>query len=104
MIGTGNRLSGITRESTDRFVDFTSCGFSAPTACFASRLGTFDFTGPGSWGTFTVTSSVLTTGLVSFQIQTSQGTITGQVSGPVAAAVPEPATLSLLFLRSAALT
>jgi PEP-CTERM motif-containing protein len=47
-------------------------------------------------GTFVVDSSVLTLGTVDFSMQTSAGTVTGMTQGPVAASVPEPASLVLL--------
>jgi len=56
----------------------TSCGFD-----------------PGTWGTLTVDSSVLTLGTIDFSMDTTGGVISGTTQGPVAA-VPEPASLVLL--------
>jgi PEP-CTERM motif-containing protein len=52
---------------------------------------------PATFGTLVVDSSVLTLGTVDFSMQTvEEGTVTGTTQGPVAAAVPEPASLVLL--------
>ena len=52
---------------------------------------------PATFGTLVVDSSVLTLGTVHFSMQTfTEGTVIGTVAGPVAASVPEPASLVLL--------
>jgi hypothetical protein len=52
---------------------------------------------PGTSGTLTVDSSVLTLGTVDFNMQTQAGPVSGTTQGPVApVAVPEPTSLVLL--------
>jgi hypothetical protein len=96
---TFSGLSGVTCESTI-LAGFTNCAFTT-TACFAETgFGQSIFGNDSASPSFTfpnivITSSVLTTGLVNYSMQTGLGTITGQVVGPVAAPAPEPATYAL---------
>jgi hypothetical protein len=95
-------LSGVTGASTSgSFSGFTS-SFTPSSAVFTETAFRGGF-GPGSFGTLAVDSSVLTVGTVDFSMQTSgfdgipsEDTVTGTTQGPVAAKVPELASLVLL--------
>ena len=91
-------LSGVTNLALSSTIDsfFDSCGFTASTVCLQLDTSFQTFSGPANYGSFTVTSTVLTTGLVNFEIVTTPNGSSGQVTGPVAAPVPEPASLLLL--------
>jgi PEP-CTERM motif len=57
------------------------------------------FSGPATYGLFSVFSSSTTLGTINYSLETSAGTITGTVQGPVAlttSPVPEPSSLLLL--------
>jgi hypothetical protein len=89
-------LSGVTGAAvSDAFKDDFKASFTSTTVVFTAT--TIDeFTGPNV-GELEVDSSVLTFGTADFSIKTDGGTATGTMLGPVtAAAVPEPASLTLL--------
>jgi len=94
-------LSGVTGASVSDFpIGFSVGSFTPTSVVFAAiageGLGNANNT-PITVGTLVVDSSVLTTGTVDFSMVTSnEGTVTGTVQGPVSAAVPEPASLTLL--------
>jgi hypothetical protein len=78
---------GLTESFTSTSVTFT-----------AGESVTFSAGAGGTFGTFVVDSSVLTTGAVDYSFETSNiGTFTGTVDGPVAA-VPEPSTWAMMIL------
>ncbi len=82
-------LAGVTATSALN-IGFTSCGFTATSACFAEVVESQTFSNPGSSPTafdlFTVTSTA-TSGLVDYSAQATSP-FSGQVDGPAAA--PEP--------------
>jgi hypothetical protein len=95
-------LSGVTGASTlDPLAGdgFTVKAFT-PSSVVYAQTGVpegVEFFGPFTYGTLVVDSSVLTLGTVDFSMDTTNlGTVTGTTQGPVAAAVPEPASLVLL--------
>jgi hypothetical protein len=97
-------LSGVTGASVSDFplsVCFTVKSFTPSSAVYAQTIGGTCFFAEGAVGpqpgTLVVDSSVLTLGTVDFSMQTSnEGTVSGTTQGPVAAAIPEPASLVLL--------
>lgn len=97
-------LSGVT--FAEGFIAFSNySGTNTPTTATFTKvaIGADTFVVPGGYGTLRIRSTVGTTGLVNYAINTSTGAITGQVLGPVAAAVPEPAPCALLSCSLAAL-
>jgi hypothetical protein len=98
-------LSGVTGASVTGLLGsgfngplFTVSSFTETSTVFANtNYALIELAGPLTYGTLVVDSSVLTTGTVDFSMVTSnEGTVTGTVRGPVSAAVPEPASLTLL--------
>ena len=91
-------LSGVTDASVSDLLSgfgFTLSSFDSTSAVFAETGQRQLQLGHSTVGTLVVESSVLTTGTVDFSIESVGGTITGTTQGPVAAAVPEPASLVL---------
>ena len=109
-------LSGVTGDSLSGSAAgiYSTCGFTATSACFSVTSDTVLGPATGSddnFPTFTITSTVLTTGSVNYQIQTN-GTIgsmtptnfNGMVTGPVGvASTPEPATIGMFAIGLALL-
>jgi PEP-CTERM motif len=93
-------LSGVTGASVSNFpIGFSVGSFTPTSVVFAAiadeGLGNANST-PITVGTLVVDSSVLTTGTVDFSMATAnEGTVAGTAQGPVSAAVPEPASLTL---------
>jgi hypothetical protein len=104
-------LSGVTGASaTDPlalFGAFTVSSFTPTSVVFAFTLssnGTLGpFTSSTTLGTLVVDSSVLTTGAVDYSMETSSGTFSGTVDGPVATAVPEASTWAMMLVGFAGL-
>jgi hypothetical protein len=102
-------LSGVTGASSF-LAGFTVNSFTPSLVVYAQTFAFSAYHGgssPITFGALFVDSSVLTLGTVDFSMQTSslslpeleipsEGTVSGTVAGPVAAAVPEPASLALL--------
>jgi hypothetical protein len=102
---TFSGMSGVTGESVSSVImilnQYTTCGFTSTTACFQADSVVQNGTGGvATQGNLDITSTILTTGLINYSLQTNLGTFTGQVLGPVAATapVPEPGSLTLLAL------
>lgn len=107
-------MNGVTGASVDPgsllFLGFAS-GYlgatsTATTADFIVSAGDDAYiTGPGTFGTLVVDSSVLTLGTINYSILTEQGTFTGTAQGPVSAvtATAEPSSLALLLTGMTAL-
>jgi hypothetical protein len=97
-------LSGVTGASTLSGLSdggFTVSSLTQSSVVYAQTLlANAGFTNPSSspttTGTLVVDSSVLTLGTVDFSMNTTGGTVSGTTQGPVAATVPEPASLVLL--------
>jgi hypothetical protein len=91
-------LSGVTGASVNSELSFsfTETSFT-PTSVVFTSSAEFSFSNVGAsspftFGTLVVDSSVLTLGTVDFSMETNNE---GTVQGPVSAAVPEPASLTL---------
>jgi len=107
-------MNGVTGASVDPgsllFLAFGS-GYlgatsTATTADYTQSTGDDAYiTGPGTYGTLVVDSSVLTLGTIDYSIVTEQGTFTGTAQGPVSAvtATPEPSSLALFLTGMTAL-
>src|SRR5262249_33949892 len=92
-------LSGVTGASTAGFYSCFTVNSVIPSSVVYAQPQISGFCGQigaQTTGTFIVDSSVLTLGTVDFGMQTTGGTVSGTTQGPVAAAVPEPASLVLL--------
>jgi hypothetical protein len=108
-------LSGVTGASVSNVlgISFTVSSVSSTSVEFAQTLApSSGFGGPGTYGTLVVDSTA-PTGTVDYSIDYSTmttpggglipATISGTVDGPVAAAVPEPATWAMALLGFAGL-
>jgi uncharacterized protein (TIGR03437 family) len=84
-------VTGISVGSLGSDGSMTTCGFSVTTACLQvvrSSTVTNTATSPFAFNILAVTSVVLSTGSVNYQLGTSNlGTIGGQVTGPVGPAI-----------------
>jgi hypothetical protein len=91
-------LSGVTGASTGSplSVCFAVNSFTPSSVVYVNNVDGSCEIAPLTSGTLVVDSSVLTLGTVDFSMETTGGTISGTTQGPVAATVPEPASLVLL--------
>jgi hypothetical protein len=104
-------LSGVTGASvTDTlalFGEFKVSSFTPTSVVLTHTLSSpatiGPFSGPVTFGTLVVDSSVLTTGAVDYSIETSSGTFTGTVDGPATTAVPEASIWAMMLVGFAGL-
>ena len=84
---------------------FLGATSTATTADYILSTGDDTYiTGPGTFGTLVVDSSVLTLGTINYSILTEQGTFTGTAQGPVSAVLtPELSSFALLLSGMTAL-